>query len=332
MNTATLVLEKLTAQRGAPLSGQQIADELKVSRNAVWKAVATLRDSGCIIDAEPRTGYRLVSVPEPLDEERVLPGVDRNLYRAIHYVPATDSTNDLAKQHAKAGAPEGTVVITDRQLHGRGRRGRAWETTAGQSLLFSIVLRPDIPPRQAPLLVFLAAAAVRASLSAHGNVFIKWPNDIVAEDGRKLCGILVEMDAEHDRVRHCIVGIGINVSQRQQDFAAQLQGSATSVQLLAGGPVSRLQLLQTILNEFAQRYAVALRTDFAEVLHDARRFSATLGRRVRVHEQSGDTWNGTAVDLRSDGALLVRPAAGADALAVYAADVSIRMEDVVNEP
>lgn len=325
--TAGLVLKRLRAHKGEPVSGQQIAAELNVSRNAVWKAVVALRESGCVIDAEPRTGYRLVSVPEPLDERTIMAGLSGGLYRGITYVAATDSTNDLAKQHAKAGAPEGAVFITDKQLRGRGRRGRAWETPAGRSLLFSIVLRPNIPPRKVPLLVFLAASAVRAAVAPFGDVFIKWPNDIVAGDGRKLCGILVELDAEHDHVRHCVVGIGVNVNERRQDFPEERRDQATAVSIIRGARVNRVELLQSILNEFSARYEAALTHGFGPVLGEARRHSATLGRAVRVHEPNGDQWLGMAVDLHSDGALLVRPATGGDTVTVYAADVSIRMEE-----
>lgn len=331
--TANLVLRRLQADEGGPLSGQQIADELRISRNAVWKAVAALREAGCVIDAGPRSGYTLVSVPEPLDEASVLSGVDHPLFTSVHFEPVVGSTNDVAKALAKKGAAQGTIVITERQTRGRGRRGRAWETGAGQSLLFSVLLRPEFPPRQAPLLVFLAAAAVRHALQPYVPAFIKWPNDVVAEDGRKLCGILVEMDAEHDRVRHCIVGIGLNVNQRSQDFPAPLRPEAASVRELYGKPVDRRQLLHSLLHQFALRYEAAVRTnpaDFTGVLAEARRHSATIGRAVRVHEQGGADWYGRAVDIRADGALLVRPVdASADAgpVPVFAADVSIRMED-----
>lgn len=318
------------------VSGQQIADDLGLSRNAVWKAVTALREAGYVIDAGPRSGYRLVSVPEPIDPEEVLSALHTRLFHSIEYIPETGSTNDVAKQRAKAGAPEGTVVVADRQLQGRGRRGRSWETAPGQSLLLSIILRPDIPPRKAPLLVFLAAAAVRRALLPYGETFIKWPNDVVTAGGRKLCGILVEMDAEHDRVRHCVVGIGLNVRQRPQDFAEHVRDSAASVANLTDESVTRMAVLPRLLDEFARRYETALQDGFASVLREMREHSATFGRAVLVHEADGTTWEGTALDVQEDGALLVRPAAGDDdaegrPVAVYAAEVSIRMEETNNE-
>lgn len=267
-------------------------------------------------------------------EEHIRKSLQTRLYDRIHYVAETDSTNDLAKSHAKAGAREGTVIVADRQRQGRGRRGRPWQTESGQALLFSIVLRPPIPPQRAPLLVFLAAASVRAALAPYGDTFIKWPNDVVTEDDRKLCGILVELDAERDRIRHCIVGIGLNVTQTRDDFPESLRDTAASVTGLHGAPVDRMTLLPAVLDEFARRYDGALRNGFAPVLDEVRRYSATLGRPVRVHEAAGGGWNGTAVDVGDDGALLVKPAAGesgAPPVPVYAAEVSIRMEDVAND-
>ena len=261
-------------------------------------------------------------VPAP---ERVLSGLDRAFYRQLVYLPETGSTNDVAREQARAGAPEGTVIVADRQTQGRGRRGRAWASPAGTGLWFSILLRPPIPPREAPLLALLAAAAVREAVAEAGaTVLIKWPNDVVALVGRKLAGILVEMDATHDRIRHCVVGIGVNVNQRPEDFPPELRAEAVSVRGLAGRPVERVPLLQAILAGFAARYRQALESGFGPLLDEVRRHSATLGRDVWVVETTGEVWEGRAVAIQGDGALLVQPAGGGPARAVYAADVSIR--------
>ena len=330
-------------------------------------------------------------VPMP---ERVMPGLDAGFYRQLVYLPEVGSTNDVARERARAGAPEGTIIVADRQTRGRGRRGRAWASPAGSGLWFSLVLRPPVPPRETPLLALLAAAAVREAVAeavrvagavrvpeavrvteavrvagavrvaeavrvakavreaaavreaeiareadavregetvpqAEGTavvntVLIKWPNDVVDAFGRKLGGILVELDAAHDRVRHCVVGIGVNVNQRLEDFPPELRGAAVSVRLLAGRPVERVPLLQAILAGFAARYRHAVETGFGPLLDEVRRHSATLDRDVRVMETTGNEWDGRAVAILDDGALLVQPAGGGPARTVYAADVSIR--------
>jgi len=193
-------------------------------------------------------------------------------------------------------------------------------------LWFSVLLRPDILPRQGPSLAFLAAAAVREAVAAAGGtpVFIKWPNDVVAGDGGKLAGILVEMDATQSRIRHCIVGVGVNVNQREEDFPPELRAEAVSVRQLSGSPLDRVALLRAILAGFASRYSVVVSEGFGPLLDEVRRHSATVGRTVRVLETTGEAWDGRAVAIQDDGALLVEPLAGGAARAVYAADVSIR--------
>ncbi|HLT59103.1 MAG: biotin--[acetyl-CoA-carboxylase] ligase [Limnochordales bacterium] len=325
-DTAARVLARLQAGEGEYVSGQELAASLQVSRTSVWKAVRRLREQGCVIEGSPRRGYRLVF--HPLDTpapEQVLPGLTTRLLRRLVYLPVTASTNEVAKAQAREGAPEGTVIVAERQTHGRGRRGRGWASPPGRGLWFSVLLRPEIPPRDAPLLALLAAAAVREAVAAVGgiDVQIKWPNDVVAGDA-KLCGILVEMDAELERVRHCVVGIGVNVNQAAEDFPPELRAAATSVRILAGRPVPRVPLLQAILQALETRYLSLASAGFGPLLAEVRRCSATLGRPVRVLEARGQAWDGRAVAILDDGSLLVEPAGGGPPRAVYAADVSVR--------
>lgn len=275
-----------------------------------------------MVDAGRETAERL-DVPTP---ERVLAGLDALCFRRVVYLPETGSTNDVVRVEARAGAPEGLVVVADRQTAGRGRRGRAWDSPAGLGLWFSVLLRPSLPARQAPLLAFVAAAAVREAVAAAAGVpvLIKWPNDVVALDGRKVSGILVEMEADGDRVRHCVVGIGVNVNQQPADFPPEVRPSAVSVRLLAGRPVARVPLLQAILTGFEARYRTVTAAGFGAVLDEVRRNSATLSRNVVVLETGGGSWDGRALAIVDDGALLIEPAGGGEARRVYAADVSIK--------
>jgi len=258
--------------------------------------------------------------------ERVTAGLGEPLFQRVYCLDETGSTNDVAKAEARAGAPEGTIVIAERQTKGRGRRGRAWESPPGTGLWFSIVLRPPLMAREAPLLALLAAAAVReaVAVATGAPVSIKWPNDVVDAAGRKLCGILVEMEADGERIRHCVVGVGVNVNQAASDFPPELQATASSARMAAGRPVERVPLLQAILRGIAARYRNVLGQGFGAVLGEARLHSATVGRGVRVWESRDDAWDGTAVAILDDGALLVAPEDGAPPRAVYAADVSVR--------
>lgn len=329
MGTAAAVLRALKEAREGWVSGEVLAASLGVSRNAIWKAVASLRASGYEVDGSARRGYRLAAIPDrPLPEE-VLPGLPadafgKGLGYRLHYFPELSSTNDRLRQLSRAGAPEGTVVVAERQTAGRGRRGRTWESPGDLGLWFSVLLRPPRPVREAPLLALLAAAAVRAGAAETAGVDgrIKWPNDVIVAQG-KVCGVLAELEAEVDRIRACILGVGVNVNQTAHDFPIELAGKAASLRMAAGRSLRRVPLLQSILHHLARRYRRALEVGFGPLLEEVRAQSATLGQRVLV-EESGRAWTGLAEDLTADGALSVRPDTGGETVTVYAADVSIR--------
>lgn len=204
----------------------------------------------------------------------------------VHRHAEVDSTQRVAKDLAAAGAPHGTVVVAEAQTAGRGRRGRIWSSPPGQNLLFSVVLRPDVPAREVAMLTLGAAAGLAVAF----DVRVKWPNDLVDRDGHKLAGLLGEVELDGDRVRFVVLGVGLNVNQ--VDFPPELP-NATSLARL-GGPRDREEVLET-----------AVRAILAWSTHPGRldlwRSRAhTLGRRVRIGEVEG-----VATHLRDDGALIV---------------------------
>lgn len=197
-----------------------------------------------------------------------------------------DSTQRLARERAFAGAPHGTVVVAEAQTAGRGRRGRVWQAAPGENLLFSIVLRPAVPAREAPLLTLGAAAGIAEAL----DVRVKWPNDLVDPEGRKLGGLLGELELDGDRVRHVVLGVGLNVNQRT--FPPELP-LATSL-ARRDGPQDREEVLDRVVRAILAWSAHPDRLDLW------RRRAHTLGRVVTVGEVTG-----TASGLRDDGALIV---------------------------
>jgi len=208
------------------------------------------------------------------------------LNAGVHHYEEIDSTQRVARELADGGAPHGTVVRAEAQTAGRGRRGRVWAAEPGRNLLLSIVLRPPVPLREAPLLTLGAAAG----LAEVFDVRVKWPNDLVDGDGRKLGGLLGELEARGDRVDYVILGLGLNVNQVE---FPDLPG-ATSLARLAGGPVDREEAF-----ELAVRAMLAW-SGHPDRLTLWRRRAHTLGRRVRVGGLEG-----VATGLRDDGALLV---------------------------
>lgn len=243
------------------------------------------------------------------------------------------STNDRAKELARAGAPEGTFVWADEQTAGRGRRGRGWASPPGVGLWCSLVVRPPLKPGQWTRLVGWAALAVASTVKrfVQGPVGVKWPNDVVIGE-RKAAGILVEVETPPGGDLFAVVGIGLNVNHREDDFPSALRRQATSLRLAREmyGPVAasgegaldRQTVLQDLLAELERLYEEGIPTGFAGVFDALRPYSVTLGRRVQV-VGAGETFYGEAVDFTPDGMLVVLDDEGNRRI-VAAGDVSIR--------
>jgi len=266
------------------LSGERLAGDLGISRAAVSKHLAVLRERGFSLDASPRRGYRLVAWPDALTPEAVLPRLQtRTLGRTLIHHEVCDSTNTLAFSEGLAGAPHGLTVVADAQTRGRGRRGRDWHSPAGAGLYASVLLRPELQPQAAPPLAFAAAVAVAEALEETLDLSprLKWPNDVQL-GGRKVCGILLEMSAEPERVAFVVCGIGLNVNA--QTLPQELEHRATSLRLEVGRPVARPLVLW-----------------LARAAH--------LNQEVRV-DTPNTTIRGVAETLDADGALVLKLPSG----------------------
>lgn len=284
-----------------PVAGPAFAEELGVSRAAVWKQVEALRDEGFAIESADE-GYVVRDVPE-FGESAILYGLDADF--DVEYHDAIASTNDRARELADEGASDVAVVASE-QTAGRGRLDREWSGPSG-GIYCSLLVRPDRPTAHAPVYTLAAAVAVtRAAREAGADAAIKWPNDVVVPDdtvergGRKLCGILTEMAGEADRIGWLVVGIGINANVD----AAALPPGATSLQTERGDPVERRLFVQRLLEEFD-----ALRRDPDAILDAWREYALTVGQRVRVETPGGEIV-GEAVDVEFPGALVVETDAG----------------------
>lgn len=303
----TKILEYLRSNPGVYISGEEISRDLGVTRTAVWKHVQSLKDEGYEIESSRRLGYRLVVVPDRLLPAEILRGLRSRVFgRKIQYFRSVSSTNLIARELAREGEDEGTLVVAEEQTQGRGRLGRNWISPSGTGIWMSLVLRPAIAPVDAPRLTLAAAVAVAEAVREVTGVSpgIKWPNDLLAE-GRKFCGILTEMDAEIERVHFVILGIGINVNLRKADFPEPLRTQATSLREVCGHPISRQELLCRVVECLEERYLETVSERFGEVLAAWRAHSVTLGQPVTVTSVAG-TIEGLAEDVDADGSLLVR--------------------------
>lgn len=252
------------------------------------------------------TFMRQNSPPEALLDRDLFPGLAGRLPigvmgSAFYPYRSCDSTQAQATRLAAAGAPEGSVVVAEVQTSGRGRHGRSWWGESGNSLLVSVILRPEVPVARTPHFSLLAAVSSREALKSVTNlpIAIKWPNDLLVA-GKKVAGILVEAGSIDKRVLHLVVGIGINTGQRS--FPPDIKEKATSLTLAAGRPVSREEVLGALLRSLDRWYRVYLDAGFPPVREAWRRGTATLGQWVKVPSQSLE---GTALDLDDDGALVL---------------------------
>ena len=287
------------------VSGQKICETFGVSRTAVWKAVNQLRNSGYEIEAVSNKGFRLLSVPDVLNQNELLSrrktkwiGKDTLCYETI------DSTNAQAKRLAEAGYGDGTLIVADHQEAGRGRRGRSWETPAGTNIAMSLLLKPEINPNNASMITLVAALAVSKAITQITGepAPIKWPNDIVM-NGKKVCGILTEMSAQFDYVNHIVVGIGINVNI--ESFPEEIAETATSLRIETGKQISRAELIEAVWEQFETVYEVYLQTQDLRNLvkeYDARLIN--MHRNVKVLDPK-EPFEGRAMGITPRGELMV---------------------------
>jgi BirA family biotin operon repressor/biotin-[acetyl-CoA-carboxylase] ligase len=317
------ILAILRQQQGKSVSGAELGRQLQISRTAVSKQVQKLRQAGYDIESTVSQGHRLMALPDLLRPEEVRSRLTTKvLGQELVYFSEIGSTNDEAKKRAVDGCPEGTLIITETQVGGRGRLSRGWFSPVAKGIWFSVVLRPPFPPQEAPKCTLMAAVALNQAIRDVTGVpcGIKWPNDILC-NGRKLVGILTEMSAEMDAINHIVIGMGVNVNFLAEEIPSDLQEKATSLQIETGFPVSRIDLFVRILERLEELY-LAVKTDgFSSVLAAWRQENITLNQMVTVIAPD-KTYTGKAIDIDTDGALLVATAGGIEK--VLAGDVSIR--------
>ncbi len=226
----------------------------------------------------------------------------------LHHYDVLDSTNETAEQMAKNGAPEGTVIMADRQRGGHGRMQRRWESPLG-GLWFTLVLRPTADSYLVAQVTLLAGIAVTRALRriySNDDIRIKWPNDIFF-NGKKVGGILSEMRLhEREGIEYVLVGIGVNVNLGKENFPGELQSTATSLQLISGRKVLPKDVLQEIFNEFVVIYDRWNNEGMNAFLSEWKALNCTLGRMVKVWDSDRVIFEGKAVSMKEDGSLLVQ--------------------------
>ena len=288
------------------ISGQELCNRFGVSRTAVWKTINQLKEAGYEIEAQQNKGYRLMAAPDLMTEAEIKSLLHTDwVAKEVLYFDTIDSTNTKAQELAEKGYPSGTLVVADKQESGKGRRGRSWVSPSGIGIFMTLMIKPDINPNNASMLTLVAALAVaKAITSVTGEeAMIKWPNDIVV-NGKKVCGILTEMNAQFDYINHIVVGIGINV--HNESFPDEISQMASSLMIEAGGKrFHRAQIIAETMSYFEQYYDTFLKTqDLSALVREYDKLLVNRNKSVRVLDPK-EPFDGKAMGITPKGELIV---------------------------
>ncbi|MEG0250764.1 MAG: biotin--[acetyl-CoA-carboxylase] ligase [Peptostreptococcus sp.] len=274
------VLDILIENTSRHISGETISQQLGISRASIWKHINSLKKEGFEIESKSGIGYILTGkTDDSLTSYEIKRGLETNFIgQNIEYFKSIDSTNIFAKSIALK-SDEGSVVISDEQVSGKGRTGREWISKRDEGVYFSIILKPNIPIMRASFLTQVAGAAMVSSLKKMGvESLIKWPNDIII-NGKKVAGILTEMSAEIDRISYIVVGIGINLYN--ENFDKEIESKASSLKK-EGYIIDKKEFLQTFFSEFENLYKKFLDGENKSTLSILREKSAVLNKYVYI--------------------------------------------------
>ena len=321
-STKTKILKVLYAASDS-VSGQELCEQLGISRTAVWKYMKQLKNEGYQIEAVQNKGYRLLSAADVMGESEIRSYLNTKWAgQEIHFFEEIDSTNTQAKRYAEEGAPSGTLVVADYQSKGKGRRGRAWDSPKGSSIYMTLLMRPKIRPDRASMITLVMGLSLVQAIRKELNLEtgIKWPNDVVLNK-KKASGILTEMNAQIDYIEYLVIGIGINANLRE--FPQELQDKATSLQIEYGSAINRSSLIARCMECFEKNYEIFEKTqDLSGLIEAYQEVLINQNQPVRVLTP-GDEHTGIARGINKDGELLVELPDGSIE-AIYSGEVSVR--------
>ena len=305
MSTKDHLLSNLKERKGNWVSGESLSRTIAVSRSAIWKNICKLREEGYVIKSSPKKGYLLYKNSEMLLPHEIREGLETKVLgkREIVHYRETDSTNKMAKDLAARDALEGTLVISEKQTKGRGRKGRAWFSPPQEGIYISLILRPTISPVEAPKITMLTGVAVAEALLSltELEINIKWPNDILV-NGKKIGGILTELSTEMDVVNYIVVGLGLNVNT--PSFPDDLGAKATSIFIETGKHFPRALITREYLKWYERYYEIFKGTGFGPLIRRWKELTDMIGRQIIV-DLIGRQCRGRVLDIDDDGVLIV---------------------------
>lgn len=320
------IIDFLKENNNEFVSGEEISKKLGVTRAAVWKHINSLKESGYNIESVSKKGYRLMLCPDILTYEEVKNHLNTEFMgRNIIHFDELDSTNSYAKKVADTLEGEGHVVITEKQISGRGRMGRQWSSQNNNGIWMSIILKPKVSIFEVSKITQVAAAAVNLAFADLGvDTKIKWPNDLIIND-KKVCGILTEMNSEINVINHVVVGIGINVNNAKDDFPDELKNIATSIKIETSKELKRNVLVAEILNNFENLYIELNNNDFSKSLDICKKNSYVIGKEINLIKNQ-EVKEAKAIDINNDGELVVKYKNG-ETEKIISGEISVRIRN-----
>ncbi|WP_347860492.1 biotin--[acetyl-CoA-carboxylase] ligase [Salimicrobium sp. PL1-032A] len=305
MGSTKSKLIQLFKERKDYVSGQKLAEELEISRTAVWKNIKELEKDGFVFESLKRKGYRLLESPvsiSPSDIQQSLRTTE--LGKPLFYFQEVTSTQEKIHMLAKEGYPNGTVVLAGEQTAGKGRRKREWSSLKGKGMWMSVLLRPPFSPGKAPQLTLVTATTIVRVLQEFGvTATIKWPNDIMIGD-RKVCGILTEMKAELDCIDYLVLGIGLNVNQAEAEMPEELKKKATSLYNEKNEVFKIEEIVSHLLNRFEQELDRFYKEGFLPFQKEWQASGYKTGEWIDVSTWN-KPWRAKVIRIEEDGALTV---------------------------
>ncbi len=314
------------------ISGEELSELLAISRTAIWKRIDLIKKEGFEIEASTKKGYRLIESKNAYGRIAIQSGITSHIFgENLRFFHEVDSTNNVLKKLAIDSAPEGTVVVSDIQLAGRGRRGKAWMSAPNLGIWMSVLLRPNLHPSQVQTLTLAASVAVAKALEPMEieGLGIKWPNDILINK-KKVCGILTELSAETEKVEWVVIGIGLNVNHKKEDFDSEIADIATSLRLNEknNAPLRRNEIAANIINELGAVYSEFIKKGRAWVVEEWKKYNITIGKRVNLISQAGSC-EVEVLDITPEGKLIVRYDDGTTD-EVFSGEISLREANLTN--
>lgn len=321
-STRNKIIQMLSQHEEAYISGQNMSNELNISRSAIWKHMNELKKDGYEIEGKANKGYRIISYPNKLSENTVSWGLETAwLGKTIVHKESVASTQRIAHELALDGATHGTIVLADEQTKSKGRADKTFYSKKDKGIWMSIILRPNIPPYLAPQLTLLTATVLANVMDQHARIEpqIKWPNDVLIE-GKKISGILTEMQAEQDQILYVIIGIGINMNQEQADYPDTIKDHVTSLKMATGESWELVPFIQKLLQTFEAKYNQFIDKGFNPVKSDWENYGFRLNERLEI-KTGKELWEGLFLGIAEDGALLARRDSG-EVEKIYSGEIS----------